>query len=146
MKQMVRYAASSKKGGYSPTKAKFFCENCGAEVPEKARFCKHCGKFFTATRCPKCGATGPASAFTKGCPQCGYAAGQGKSEPIPKKEDAKRRLLPIEKKRIKEAFGAARAKGLSPCDERNGTLPVWVYAITTVAVLAALFGVYSCMK
>ena len=54
-------------------KAKFFCENCGAEVPEKAKVCKHCGKFFISVRCPNCGATGTSSEFKKGCTHCGYA-------------------------------------------------------------------------
>ena len=54
-------------------KAKFFCENCGAEVPEKARVCQHCGKFFASVRCPMCGTIGSVSQFTHGCPQCGYA-------------------------------------------------------------------------
>lgn len=136
-------------------KAKFFCENCGAEVPEKARFCKHCGKFFTATRCPKCGATGPSSAFAKGCPQCGYAAGQGIPSPAPvpnedgssggKGEDDKRHLTHIEKKHIKEAFRSASSKGLS-AKSADGTLPAWVYAVTAAVTVAALFGVYSCMR
>ncbi|MDY2923913.1 MAG: zinc ribbon domain-containing protein [Treponema sp.] len=27
-------------------KAKFFCENCGAEVPQNAKFCRNCGRFL----------------------------------------------------------------------------------------------------
>ncbi|MCR5288887.1 MAG: zinc ribbon domain-containing protein [Treponema sp.] len=57
-------------------KAKFFCENCGEEVPQNARFCKHCGRFFTSVKCPQCGFVGIATAFTKGCPMCGYADGK----------------------------------------------------------------------
>ena len=49
-------------------KAKFFCENCGAEVPENAKVCKKCGKFFISVRCPGCGKTGNSKDFEKGCP------------------------------------------------------------------------------
>ena len=35
-------------------KAKYFCENCGSEVPAKAKFCPKCGKFFSSVRCPEC--------------------------------------------------------------------------------------------
>ena len=35
--------------------AKFFCENCGEEVAQNARFCNKCGRFFSAVRCPQCG-------------------------------------------------------------------------------------------
>ena len=39
----------------SKAEAKFFCENCGTEVPGKARICPVCGKFFASVKCPKCG-------------------------------------------------------------------------------------------
>ena len=54
-------------------KAKFFCENCGAEVPQNAKFCRNCGRFFASVRCPSCGFIGIADSFSKGCPSCGYA-------------------------------------------------------------------------
>ena len=38
--------------------AKFFCENCGEEVAQNARFCNKCGRFFSAVRCPQCGKVG----------------------------------------------------------------------------------------
>ena len=38
----------------SKAEAKFFCENCGTEVPGKARICHVCGKFFASVKCPKC--------------------------------------------------------------------------------------------
>ena len=53
--------------------AKFFCENCGEEVKQNARFCNKCGRFFSAVRCPACGKIGSSHAFTNGCPACGYA-------------------------------------------------------------------------
>jgi predicted RNA-binding Zn-ribbon protein involved in translation (DUF1610 family) len=54
--------------------AKFFCDNCGAEVPLQAPSCPRCGRPFSSVRCPKCGFAGPPRAFSSGCPSCGYAA------------------------------------------------------------------------
>ncbi|NLM01216.1 MAG: zinc ribbon domain-containing protein [Treponema sp.] len=61
-------------------KARFFCENCKSEVKSNARFCNKCGKFFVSVRCPKCGKSGPQNIFVKGCPQCGYATTQRKTQ------------------------------------------------------------------
>lgn len=60
--------------------AKFFCENCGAEVPKDAKMCRKCGRFFSSVRCPACGKTGSPSQFSKGCPACGYADGKSSSQ------------------------------------------------------------------
>ncbi len=57
----------------STKKAKYFCENCGEEVAANARFCPHCGRFFSAVRCPNCGFMGSVNAFKNGCPKCHYA-------------------------------------------------------------------------
>jgi hypothetical protein len=35
--------------------------------------CPHCGRVFTAVRCPECGYVGQARDFGAGCPNCGYA-------------------------------------------------------------------------
>ena len=50
--------------------AKFFCENCGEEVAQNARFCKKCGRFFSAVRCPSCGKV--VAEDTAFCTKCGY--------------------------------------------------------------------------
>ena len=70
--------------------AKFFCENCGAEVSRNAKVCRHCGRFFSSVRCPQCGKTGTPEEFSKGCPACGYTV-----ESSAKNE---KRLLKKEKK------------------------------------------------
>lgn len=56
---------------------RFYCENCHKEVKANARVCPHCGGFFTAVKCPKCGYTGGGEEFVAGCPRCGY---NGKTE------------------------------------------------------------------
>ena len=117
-------------------KAQFFCENCGAEVPENARLCKNCGKFFISVRCPNCGATGNTKDFEKGCPHCGYAkGGTTESSQTPSIKTKKRSFkihLP--------AFGV-RAQG-----SRETTLPLWIYLITAAGLCGVLWGVYSCIR
>ncbi len=114
--------------------AKFFCENCGAEVPGKARVCTNCGRFFAAVRCPKCGKTGSNNDFKKGCPACGYAINGSHQS----------------KKSIFTPSVLTKGKDYSSSEEKpkkvyEGSLPVWVY-IFTIMVLAVLVGIlYSCL-
>ena len=112
--------------------AKFFCENCGAEVPQNARVCRHCGKFFSSVRCPVCGTTGSPSKFANGCPKCGYAVGQGNNvvPPSQKETMASRKS----KKALLDAIDSRNPRGR----RRNGdgSLPVWSYfAICGILVL-----------
>ncbi len=55
-------------------KVRFYCENCGKEVPFNAEICPYCGKVFDAVKCPICGYEGSPSEFSGGCPKCGYLA------------------------------------------------------------------------
>jgi predicted RNA-binding Zn-ribbon protein involved in translation (DUF1610 family) len=107
--------------------AKFFCENCGAEVPQNAKFCKKCGRFFTSVKCPRCSYTGPVSAFIDGCPNCGYA------------EREKNSML-----HHISFFSASYFKKRKKSEPDN-TLPVWIYIITAgilAVVLIALLKLY----
>jgi uncharacterized membrane protein YvbJ len=70
-------------------KARYFCENCGAEVRPGASSCPSCGRVFTAVRCPECGFEGRASEFAKGCPSCGFME-QKKLELLPARPVEKR--------------------------------------------------------
>ncbi|MDR2516345.1 MAG: zinc ribbon domain-containing protein [Spirochaetaceae bacterium] len=91
---------------------RYFCENCGAEVPLKAKRCPGCGRFFESVRCPSCGFTGEESRFAKGCPICGHAVTGGAKYP--------------------HRNGA----------ERPPPLPLWVYLVSAAAlagVFALLF-------
>jgi hypothetical protein len=51
---------------------RFFCEECGSEIPAYAERCAVCGKHFAGVRCPKCNRIGTHDQFVKGCPFCGY--------------------------------------------------------------------------
>ncbi|MGH2984343.1 MAG: AAA family ATPase [Solirubrobacterales bacterium] len=57
------------------------CQKCGAENPERARFCMSCGTEL-APSCPRCGAENPAGA--KFCIECGTALGA----PLPASAEA----------------------------------------------------------
>lgn len=54
----------------------FFCESCGKSVQERDDICPHCGAFFVALRCPRCGFQAKRHRFAKGCPNCGYLSDQ----------------------------------------------------------------------
>ncbi|MDR2898338.1 MAG: zinc ribbon domain-containing protein [Spirochaetaceae bacterium] len=64
-------------------KPKFFCDFCGTEVKQNDRMCRKCGKFFSSVKCPACGKTGSAAAFSNGCPACGYAFSNNNSSEDP---------------------------------------------------------------
>jgi hypothetical protein len=92
---------------------RFFCENCGAEVPKTAKHCPQCGRYFASVRCPACGFVGDEGLFTGGCPACGYSAPAGTA---PKPGSGKR--------------------------EAAGALPWWVYLVTLLALLAVCGALY----
>ena len=115
--------------------AKFFCENCGAEVPQNARVCKHCGKFFSSVRCPVCGTTGTPSKFANGCPNCGYAVGQGQKidAPLQKEEKASRKS----KKALLDAIDSRNPNAKKRI--ADGSLPVWSFFIILFILAFAIF-------
>ena len=101
----------SKSGSKNP---RFFCENCGAEVPRNAKNCPKCGRYFASVRCPACDFTGEEALFKGGCPVCGYSS----------------------------ADNAAVMPGFPDVKKSAGPLPLWVYILTAAAftgILAALF-------
>jgi predicted RNA-binding Zn-ribbon protein involved in translation (DUF1610 family) len=93
-------------------KPRFFCDNCGNEVGQNEKACRHCGRYFAAVRCPSCGFVGDEISFKKGCPSCGYSAPPGADKPSGKKPE-KHHLIP------------------------TGKLPLWVYIISIGAFIAA---------
>ena len=108
--------------------AKFFCESCGAEVPQNARCCRKCGRFFSSVRCPVCGETGNPNKFANGCPQCGYAFKSDTSDKKPHvSRGAKRRFL--------TAIRARTDRSPATADD---ALPAWMYALTGFALFGIL--------
>lgn len=115
-------------------KAKFFCENCGAEVPQNAKMCRHCGRFFSSVRCPQCNETGSPSKFAKGCPACGYAFGTPQKTKNIKTKNV--RSPAFFSKPSKTAERGAPANGI-----KDESLPFWVYLVaflTLILVCAAV--------
>lgn len=117
-------------------KAKFFCENCGAEVPENAKLCKNCGKFFISVRCPKCGRTGTGKEFKKGCPSCGYAVGKANFTSTEKTYNNY-----IALSHIFDQNGRMAKK-----IKTENSLPLWIYIFTAGMLVGVMIGVYSCIK
>ena len=123
------------------TKAKFFCENCGAEVPQNAKMCRHCGRFFSSVRCPACGATGKNSDFINGCPVCGYAvkkggkdSSQSKSGKIVYKEKNAGRKS---RAKLKQEINSKNSIMFPKKQKSDETLPAWSFFVIT-AVLAGI--------
>ena len=97
---------------------KFFCENCGEEVPIDEKKCPKCGRYFASVRCPACDYIGEEDEFKDGCPVCGYSSKSNNS-------------------------GSSQVSAVYPKKKSlSGALPVWAYILTAAAftaVLAALF-------
>jgi ssDNA-binding Zn-finger/Zn-ribbon topoisomerase 1 len=73
------------------TKARYFCENCGAEVRAGASSCPQCRRAFSAVRCPECGHMGKAAEFRAGCPACGYLKPREQMQSTPRAAAPERR-------------------------------------------------------
>ncbi len=66
-------------GGPAPVARVVVCQSCGAENPERAKFCLECGTALRpqTVNCAQCAAEMPARA--KFCPNCGAPHSQGAS-------------------------------------------------------------------
>jgi predicted RNA-binding Zn-ribbon protein involved in translation (DUF1610 family) len=91
--------------------ARFFCDNCGAEVKRNSGRCPRCGRYFDKVLCPQCGFAGEESLFKSGCPACGYCM-----PPEPKKNSP-----PVKDKGHLVAAGK---------------LPLWVYLLAGLSLIA----------
>lgn len=126
--------------------AKFFCENCGSEVPESSKFCKKCGKFFSAVRCPKCGCTGHSSDFKNGCPDCGYAVGQDGQVTYRKNDSSISYSTVNNAKALSAIFSSTKKEDYYSSRKNENSLPVWVYLLTAIGMIGMLIAVYSCIR
>ncbi|WP_407425831.1 zinc ribbon domain-containing protein [Treponema sp.] len=117
--------------------AKFFCENCGAEVPQDAKVCKHCGKFFSSVRCPVCGETGTPGKFSNGCPKCGYAVGKGKKINSPKQKES--HASRKSKKELLNAIDSRNSNTFAKKRISDGHLPVWSYFALFLILIMFVF-------
>ena len=110
-------------------RAKFYCENCRREVRWDAKVCPHCGRFFSAVKCPSCGFTGKSELFITGCPSCGYA-GAG----LVGTEGAIRADGPnVEAYSLDQVLDRSSESG-----RPQRRVPRWVYPLATGILLTAL--------
>lgn len=124
-------------------KAKFFCENCNAEVDKNARFCTKCGKFFASVRCPKCGYTGSSHDFASGCPKCGYADSSVSCSSVGidlgKNSNVNKNHFFFHKFHTKKV-----TQNKSKTNYPNSSLPLWVYLATLLALIVVIFLTVRC--
>ncbi len=112
-------------------------------MPQSARFCGKCGRFFSSVRCPVCGKTGSSNMFANGCPSCGYG---GKDQPgvAGMSAAAAQMKMAADKKGhfyVHKKHSSAKKIGRPRGD---GSLPVWIYAVTFAALAVILAGVARC--
>jgi DNA-directed RNA polymerase subunit RPC12/RpoP len=119
-------------------KLRFFCEQCGTEVPKNTVRCPSCGRYFTAIQCPQCGFRGSEEDFAAGCPTCGYMrpreVGDGGRSP------ARGRKRSRKKRRPERGEVAQRRSGGGP-RQPDGEGPSRAVYMVLGLVLLALLGV-----
>ncbi len=115
-------------------RSRFYCENCGKEVRASAKVCPHCGRFFSAVRCPVCGFTGESRQFLQGCPSCGYAGATGQAD----RPDAGFEVYDVESISGRAGRGGGRgSRGAAGRPPSRGA-PPWIYWLT-LALLGVFF-------
>jgi len=125
-------------------KLRFFCEQCGTEVPRNTPRCPVCGRYFTAVQCPQCGFRGSESDFASGCPTCGYMRPQevaaGRQRAADRRERRKRGKVRGgggTRPRRRAAGSRAPRPGDTGAQEGQGPPPS-VYRIMGVVLLVLL--------
>ncbi|MCR5764329.1 MAG: zinc ribbon domain-containing protein [Treponema sp.] len=123
--------------------AKYFCENCGEEVAANARFCPHCGRFFSAVRCPQCGYMGAVTAFKDGCPKCHYAMTPDDIFGTPSTQSNTNKSVQKKEKKSKKSINA---KSLNkPQQTRNDDAPIWLYIVSLIVLFIILGIIFTKM-
>lgn len=120
----------------SNPKAKFFCEYCDTEVPQKAIVCPKCGHFFASVRCPQCGHTGTQREFANGCKACGYAFSSGTSGNSTNQNKSQTKLPPKARYKTRKAAIQEIQKRENKTIKED-SLPAWVY-ILSISILGIL--------
>lgn len=106
-------------------KLRFFCDQCGTEVPRNTVRCPKCGRFFTAIQCPRCHYRGEEQDFAAGCPRCGYMRVSRGPKPSAAAGTSRR--------------GPARGVPLAPVSPRLLRVVGILLAAALVGLLVALF-------
>lgn len=126
----------------SNPKAKFFCEYCDTEVPQKAIVCPKCGHFFASVRCPQCGHTGTQSEFLNGCRSCGYAFTPGNTSQKSTQNKTQTKLPPKAKYKTRQA-AIHEIEKREDYKKREDALPAWVYIFSISLLVVLLIALLS---
>ncbi len=118
--------------------AKFFCENCGAEVPRNAKVCRHCGRFFSSVRCPQCGKTGTPEQFKNGCPECGYTVENSTKKQKLSKEKKASVFSKFALKKAINSFNQTQ-KTSAKRTQSEDSLPAWIFVLMVGIIIAMIF-------
>ncbi len=103
---------------------RFFCENCGEQVPINVERCPNCRQIFFAVMCPLCKYEAMPREFRNGCPSCGYMSRRMKIKIKEKAEGPRGRQRPwFEKVRRSQS---------------SVHLPLWLYKAAVVFLIAAI--------
>jgi len=115
---------------------RFYCENCGNDVPFNAKVCPSCGKVFSAVKCPVCLFEGKPGVFLQGCPECGYMSPQieGLSLQAGRHSDARS----YKHSEAASANKKVRRSRKKPNREKSTLLPRWLYSGGIILLLVIL--------
>jgi RNA polymerase subunit RPABC4/transcription elongation factor Spt4 len=111
------------------SRVRFFCDKCGYEVDQDAKNCPGCGRNFSSVKCPACKFVGSAALFGDGCPVCGYSAS--------KNADAKQQSA----QNVREKSIKSQTETQFP-HYQHGSLPIWIYIVTSVILLIAVLSLF----
>ncbi|MDR2446854.1 MAG: zinc ribbon domain-containing protein [Treponema sp.] len=129
---------------------RFFCDKCGFEVPQDAKVCPDCGCSFSSVKCPACGFIGQVASFQDGCPVCGYSTEQIENAQTKMAQSAS----------IQAAQSAQSFETVTSGQETSASvdisriirkvrrsiqyteLPLWIYIITSIALIVSMLALY----
>ncbi|MDR0707569.1 MAG: zinc ribbon domain-containing protein [Treponema sp.] len=128
----------------------FFCDKCGFEVPQDAKVCPDCGCSFSSVKCPACGFIDQVAAFQDGCPVCGYSVGQSEnaqtktaqSAPIRATQSAQVFETVTSGRETSASADISRIIGRVRRSIQHTELPLWIYIITSIALVVSMLALY----
>jgi RNA polymerase subunit RPABC4/transcription elongation factor Spt4 len=129
----MRRKGKKKKSDQDENKIRFFCDKCGFEVEQDTKTCPGCGRSFSSVKCTVCEFVGEAELFVDGCPVCGF------SPSSPQKTQNTQTVQAAQTVQKNQNAPFISAKVLK---RLHYDLPVWIYAVTFLALGVSLAALY----